>query len=126
MYTDHGRHDAAEHLLIKTLERRRRLLGDKDPLTETSFAELCLLYEMSGQYDKLEALFLKFWGRQPTELDEDDAVLADRLNWRARFQATYIAAELRNGPEAIKNATKACELTDWSPTICHHTYLCRD
>ncbi len=113
MYTDQGRHDAAEQLFIKTLERRRRLLGDKDPLTEDSFGKLCLLYEMSGQYDKLEALFLMWFGRQRTELDEGDAVLADRLNTRARFQAAYIAAELRNGPEAIENATKACELTNW-------------
>ncbi len=110
MYKDQGLHDAAEQLFIKTLERRRRLLGDKDSLTETSFAELCLLYEMLGQYDKLETLFLMWFGRQRAELDEGDAVYLDARAW---FQAAYIAAELRNGPEAIENATKACELTDW-------------
>ena len=113
MYTDHGRYDAAEQLLTKTLERRRRLLGEKHELTQLCNTDLCLLYEMSGQYDKLKALFLNLFERQRPELDEGDAVLADHLNSHAWRQATYPAAELRNGPEAIENATKACELTDW-------------
>ena len=113
MYADQDRHDAAEQLLIKTLERRRRLLGEKHGFTQACITELCLLYEMSGQYDKLKVLLQKQFERQRPELDEDDAALASYLNGRGWRQATYPAAELRNGPEAIENATKACELTNW-------------
>jgi serine/threonine protein kinase len=113
MYADQGRYDAAEQLLIKTLERRRRLLGEKHWLTQTCITDLCLLYEMSGQYDKLKAMFLQRFEKQLMELDEDDTALAVYLNARAWRHATYPVAELRNGPKAIENATKACKLTNW-------------
>jgi tetratricopeptide (TPR) repeat protein len=113
MYTDQGRHDAAEQLLIKTLERRRRLFGDKDRQTQTRLTEILRMYEISGQFDKLKTLFLsnsKMFARQRTELEQGDEVY---LNAHARRQATCLVAELRDGPEAIENATKACELTNW-------------
>jgi tetratricopeptide (TPR) repeat protein len=113
MYADHGRYDAAEQLLIKTLERRRRLLGEKHELTQACINDLFLLYEMSGQYNKFKALFLKLFEEQRPDPNEGDAALAGHLNVHAWRQATYPAAELRNGPEAIENATKACELTNW-------------
>lgn len=116
MYTYQGRHAAAEQLFIKTLERTRHLFGDKDSLTQACITGLCLLYEISGQFDKLKTLFLsnsELFERQRTELDEGDVALAGPLNGHAWRQATYPAAELRNGPEAIENATKACELTNW-------------
>ncbi len=113
MYKDHGRYDAAEQLLTETLERRRRLLGEEHWLTQGCITELWMLYETSGQDDKLKALLLKQFEGQHPELDEDNAALAAYLNGRAWRQATYPAAELRNGPEAIENATRACELTNW-------------
>ena len=116
MYTYQGHHDAAEQLFIKTLERRRHLFGDKDSLTQVCITGLRLLYEISGQLDKLKALFLsnsKMFEKQRTELGQGDAALAGPLNGHAWWQATYPVAELRNGPEAIENATKACELTGW-------------
>jgi serine/threonine protein kinase len=113
MYTDQGRHDAAEQLLIETLERRRRLFGEKHELTEACITNLCLLYEMSGQFDKLKTLFLKLFERQRPGSDEGDAALAGYLNAHAWRQATHPAAEVRDGPRAIENATKACELSDW-------------
>jgi serine/threonine protein kinase len=113
MYTDQGRHDAAEQLLIETLERRRRLFGEKHELTEACITNLCLLYEMSGQFDKLKTLFLKLFEGQRPGSDEGDAALAGYLNAHAWRQATHPAAEVRDGPRAIENATKACELSDW-------------
>jgi tetratricopeptide (TPR) repeat protein len=113
MYADQGRYDAAEQSLIKTLERRRRLLGEKHGFTQACITDLCLLYEMSGQYDKLKAMFSERFENQLTELDEDDTALAVYLNARAWRHATYPVAELRNGPKAIENATKACKLTNW-------------
>lgn len=112
MYADHGRHGSAEQLLIKTLERRRRLFGDKNSLTQACITDLCLLHEMSGQYDKLKTLFLNLFESQRPEFEEGDAALAEHLNGYAWRQATYPATELRNGPEAIEKATKACELTN--------------
>jgi tetratricopeptide (TPR) repeat protein len=116
MYTCQGRHAAAEKLLTKTLERRRHLFGDKDLLLQPCMTGLYLLYEMSGQFDKLKTLFLsdsKLFRRLGTEPDKGDAALAICLNGHAWRQATYPMAGFRNGPEAIENATKACELTGW-------------
>ena len=113
MYADQGRHNAAEQLLTETLERRRRLLGEKHEFTQACITDLCLLYEMSGQYDKLKAMFLERFENQCAELDEEDTALAVYLNARAWRHATYPVAELRNGPKAIENATKACKLTNW-------------
>jgi len=113
MYTDQGRHDAAEQLLKETLERRRRLLGEKHGYTQACITDLCLLYEISGQFDKLKGLFLNLFESQHPEPDESDAALAGHLNAHAWRQATYPAAEVRNGPKAIENATKACELSNW-------------
>jgi tetratricopeptide (TPR) repeat protein len=68
---------------------------------------------MTGRFDKLKAMFLEWFESQCKELDEDDTALAGPLNARAWRQATYPVAELRNGPEAIEHATKACKLTNW-------------
>jgi tetratricopeptide (TPR) repeat protein len=113
LYADQGSDNAAEQLLTKNLERRRRLFGDKDSRTEDFRAELCLLYELTGQFDKLKAMFLKRFESQRPEPDQGDAALAGHLNEYARHWATHPAAEVRNGPEAIANATKACELGNW-------------
>jgi tetratricopeptide (TPR) repeat protein len=110
---DQGRYEDARQLLVKVAEGGWRLFGGDNFFTRGSTTDLCLLYEMSGQYDELEALFLELFERQRTALDEGDAALAGPLNGHAWCQATYPVAELRNGPEAIENATKACELTDW-------------
>ena len=110
---DQGRYEDARQLLVKVAEGGWRLFGADNFFTRGSTTDLCLLYEMSGQYDELEALFLELFERQRTALDESDAALAGPLNGHAWWKATYPVAELRNGPEAIENATKACELTDW-------------
>jgi serine/threonine protein kinase len=116
LYRDKGRYEDEERLLVKVVEGRIRLLGEKSEFTQASIRDLRLLYEISGQFDKLKTLFLsnsKMFKKQHTELDEGDAALAGYLNGHAWWQATYPVAELRNGPEAIENATKACELTGW-------------
>ncbi|UCE49615.1 MAG: tetratricopeptide repeat protein, partial [Phycisphaerales bacterium] len=112
-YADQGRYNESEQLFTEIYEIRRRLLGEKHGLTRGCITELRLLYEMTGQYDKLKALLLKQFERQRPELDEDDAAFAGYLNGRAWRRATDPVAELRNGPQAIDDATKACELTNW-------------
>jgi serine/threonine protein kinase len=131
MYTDQGRHDAAEQLFITTLERRRRLFGDKDLRTQTRLTEILRMYEISGRFDKLKTLFLsnsKMFAKQRTELEQGDEIY---LNAHARRQATYLVAELRNGPEAIENARecnqslRTDQLEEWQ--VCRHSRgsLCR-
>jgi serine/threonine-protein kinase len=48
--------------------------------------------------------------RQTLALDPRFALALDRLAW---IFATHRDARFRNGPEAVKLATQACELTDW-------------
>jgi tetratricopeptide (TPR) repeat protein len=116
LYRELGRYEDAGPLFVKVIEGKRRLRGQKHQDTQLVITELCRLYEISGQIDKLKTLFLsnsKMFEKQRAELDEDDAALVGYLNGHARWQATYPVAELRNGPEAIENASKACELTNW-------------
>ena len=113
LYIDQGRHDEAEQLLTKNLERTRRLFGDKNSLTQDFRVELCLLYEMTGQFDKLKAMFLRRFERQRPEPDQGDGALAGYLNGYAWHWATHPAAAVRDGPKAIENAIKACELSNW-------------
>jgi serine/threonine protein kinase len=113
LYADQGRHDEAEQLLTENLERTRRLFGDKNSLTKDFRAELSLIYEMTGQFDKLKAMFLKRFESQRPEPDQGDGALAGHLNGYAWHWATHPAAEVRDGPKAIENATKACEINNW-------------
>jgi tetratricopeptide (TPR) repeat protein len=116
IYRELGRYEDAGPLFVKVIEGKRRLRGQKHQDTQLSITELCRLYELSGQIDKLKTLFLsnsKMFEKQRAELDEGDTVLVGYLNGHARWQAAYPVAELRNGPEAIENASKACELTNW-------------
>jgi len=46
-------------------------------------------------------------------LGEDNPMTMYCMNQLAWMQATCLADEFRNGAEAIKNATKACELAQW-------------
>jgi tetratricopeptide (TPR) repeat protein len=68
---------------------------------------------MTGQFDKLKAMFLKRFESQRPEPDKGDGALAGHLNVYAWYWATHPAAEVRDGPKAIANATKACELSNW-------------
>ena len=52
IYRSHGRYAAAEPLLTRALEVRRRVLGDEHPDTLTSMSNLALLYENWGKPEK--------------------------------------------------------------------------
>ncbi|UCE50418.1 MAG: tetratricopeptide repeat protein, partial [Phycisphaerales bacterium] len=57
--------------------------------------------------------FIKQCERLRQKQGPDNPALALPLHGLAWLQATYPLAELRDGTEAIKNATRACELTNW-------------
>jgi len=50
-------------------------------------------------------------------LGEQDRSTLDLMNQLACWQAGCPAAEVRNGAEAVKNATRACELTEWKEAM---------
>ena len=57
-----GKYAAAQPLLEKALEIRRRLLTDDDALTALSFNNLAMSLEAQGRYAAAQPLFEKAWG----------------------------------------------------------------
>jgi len=59
VYNNQGRYDEAEQLHIKTLEIRRRVLGEEHPETLTSMNNLALVYGRQGRCEEAEQLHIK-------------------------------------------------------------------
>jgi WD40 repeat protein/serine/threonine protein kinase len=75
------------------------------PLSEAQYHE--------GKYeDALKTLTQELEISRRVLGEEHDLTLY-ALNQLAMMQATCPAAEVRNGAEAVKNATRVCELTEW-------------
>ena len=87
----------------------RQLTSDNHPVAAlvTKLVELC---REQKRYDEIEPEFVKILEFSRRRLDEEHSLMLEKL---ARLQATYPAAEFRDGAKAVENATKACELTDW-------------
>jgi serine/threonine protein kinase len=117
VYYVQGQYDKAEPLLTEVLEIRRRVLGEKHEDTLASMKELAGVYYRQGQYGKVEPLATKALEISRRILGEQDRSTLESMRGLAWFQATCPAAEFRNGAEAIKNATKACELTEWKEAM---------
>jgi tetratricopeptide (TPR) repeat protein len=113
LYEEQGRYDQAEALLVKALEGSRRALGKEHMFVSTCMWELSKLYTVQGRYQEARGLFIQECERLRREQGPNDPAIALPLHGLAWLQATYPLAELRNGTEAIKNATRACELTNW-------------
>ncbi len=113
LYGEQGRYDHAEALLVKLIENSRRVLGENHLFVSSYMWQLCTLYAIQGRYDEAQGVFVKDYERQRREKGDNDPALALPLHGLAWLQATHPVAELRNGKEAILNATKACELTNW-------------
>jgi tetratricopeptide (TPR) repeat protein len=113
LHEEQGKYDQAEALLVKALEGSRRALGEKHLFVSTYMWQLSKLYTIQGRYQEAKELFIKECERLRREGGPDNPAMALPLHGLAWLQATYPLAEVRNGTEAIQNATKACELTDW-------------
>lgn len=60
------------------------------------------------------------FGKAISDFDESirlDPEIADSYNGRAYFRATCPDARYRNGQQAVEDATRACELSDWDDLI---------
>ena len=116
MYSWQGRHDLAEQMIVKVLEIQRSVHGVGHRYTLGSMIDLALLYRDQRQYDKMEALYQEL----QMFVDEMDPLDLNNLAWE---QATFPVAEARDGAKAIKNATKACDSTDWEDGLYINTLV---
>jgi WD40 repeat protein/tetratricopeptide (TPR) repeat protein/tRNA A-37 threonylcarbamoyl transferase component Bud32 len=94
---------------IKTLTRAHRL----DPNAPAILGPLSDAQYHAGKYEDAMKTLAKELEIERRVLGEEDGLTVHTLNQLAWVQATCPAAEVRNGAEAVKNATRACELTQW-------------
>jgi serine/threonine protein kinase/Tol biopolymer transport system component/Flp pilus assembly protein TadD len=94
---------------LADLEHCAKLLTSRNHPAAALVTKLAVLCREQKRYEEVEQEFVKVLefsrrrlGARPLQLKE-----------LARLQATYPAAEFRDGAKAVENATKACELTDW-------------
>jgi non-specific serine/threonine protein kinase/serine/threonine-protein kinase len=87
-YRTLGRLEPAETQLRRSLETRKRLLGDDHPYTLASTQNLAKLYKDQRRFDEAEELFLQaLRGRERTLGPDDPSVLSSRGN----LAVTYLA-----------------------------------
>jgi len=92
------------------LEQCAKLLGSRNHPAAALVTKLAVLCREQKRYDEVETEFVKVLEFGRRRLSEEHPLMLKKL---ARLQATYPAAEFRDGAKAVENATKACELTDW-------------
>ncbi len=96
------------------LEQCAKLLRSRDHPAAAFLTKLAVLCEEQTRYDEVESEFVNVLAFSSSILGQEDPLMLNQLAW---FQATFPVAEFRNGTNAIKYATKACELTDWKNVI---------
>jgi hypothetical protein len=93
------------------LEQCAKLLRSRNHPAAALVTKLAMLCREQKRYEEVEPEFVKVLEFSRRSLSEERPLMLKRL---ARLQATYPAAEFRDGAKAVENATKACELTDWN------------
>ena len=78
---------------------------DRDPETQSGYNLRASIHYQLADYRAALADHQK-----AAELDPDDA---GTLNFIAWIRATCLLDELRDGPQALRDATRACELTEY-------------
>jgi len=113
LYLSQGRYKEAEQLFTKLIDDGRPSLGNDHLLLLTTRFFMIQLYAMQERPDDLKAWCsreLEQVRRTPGDTGLAAAHILCGLAW---VEATYTSSAVRNGAEAIKHATEACELTDW-------------
>ncbi len=113
-----SRYQEAESLLTEALADGRSFHIEGHPVMAIATAEMGGVYLMQERADRLQAWCsaeLERLSQAPRRDTRAMASIHATLAWR---QATYPSAAIRNSVKAIENATKACELTDWSDGSC--------
>lgn len=100
-----GQHEAA----INTFAKARTL----EPNTPVIAVVLGEAQYNAGRYAEAVKTLTQGLEKSRHVFGEEHEATLHVLNDLAWMQATCPAAEVRNGSEAVKNATRACELTQW-------------
>ncbi|MBN2181175.1 MAG: tetratricopeptide repeat protein [Sedimentisphaerales bacterium] len=113
VYDCQKRRDEAEQLYMETLEMYRRVLGEEHPETLKCMNNLAMVYHGQGRYLEAGQLHTKTLEIKLRVLGEKHPDTLNSMNNLAWLKATCPLPEVRNGIEAVKYATRVCELTDW-------------
>ncbi|MHC4143306.1 MAG: tetratricopeptide repeat protein [Planctomycetota bacterium] len=113
-----GRIDEARRLLTKVLEGRRRLLGEDHGWVLGVVGWMMNLYAMQGRSAELRNWCSEEIERLDSQLGDNRNAIVSIYTMLARIQSSYPDPKIRSGSEAMKNATRACELTNWKDWPC--------
>jgi WD40 repeat protein/serine/threonine protein kinase/tetratricopeptide (TPR) repeat protein len=104
-----GRYEDAIKMLTRAHELEPNMPSVLGPLSEVQYR--------AGRYDDAVKSLTKEVEIDRRELGEQNPITRYAMNQLAWIRATCPAAEVRNGAEAVKLATKACELTEWKEAM---------
>jgi tetratricopeptide (TPR) repeat protein len=107
-----GKYGEAEQQFMDVRANGRPIYGDNFPVVRDATHEIMRLYVMQERDEAFEHWCREELNRLAQSDDDNRHLQASILNGMAWYQATYPSAMIRNGTEAVKNATKAYELTD--------------
>jgi len=111
-----GEFEEAQEGLLDLLESRRRNLGEQHDWVLTTMFSVMKLYALQGKGEDLKRWCAEQISRQYSPSSDRDFVVAFIHSMLAWLQATYPDPDIRNGLEAVDNASTACSLYDdhWS------------
>lgn len=107
-----GEFEKAESLLLDLLESRRDNLAQQHDWALTTMFSVMKLYALQGKGKALRNWCAEQILRQDGPNGQGDFAVAFTHSMLARLQATYPDPNIRNGPDAIDNAIKACKQYD--------------
>lgn len=96
LYFKQGNYEKAEPLYLKTLDIKKKKLGEKNTEFANTMNNLAFLYLYQNKYQKAEPLFLKALAINKEVLGEKNSIYANSLNSLALFYANqdmYAKAE---------------------------------
>ncbi|UCC99277.1 MAG: hypothetical protein JSW66_05205 [Phycisphaerales bacterium] len=87
-----------------------RMLESSNHPAAALVTKLAVLCREQKRYDEVEPEFAKVLDSIRRMVGAKQPLMLRRRAW---LQATCPIAEFRDGPKALENATRACELADW-------------
>jgi serine/threonine-protein kinase len=127
LYQEREEHSKAEQQYVSAIEIYRRLASEHRSLSgvyaasaASTYDNLAILYKRMGKPVEAKQQYLntaKLWDELValhSSASADKSTLASLYNGRAWYLATAPEEAARSGPQAVEDATSACELTDWN------------
>jgi tetratricopeptide (TPR) repeat protein len=114
VYMMQGRYPEAEQQFMDVRANGQPIYGDDFGPVRTVIRDIMHIYVMQENGEAFENWCHEEMNRL-AQSDNDHPLLRARIsNSMAWLQATYPSAVIRDGDKAVKNATKACELTGYN------------